>query len=264
VLDGQAVVKVRRSLIVNRKSYRMAGRFQMAKRTSQAALGAAPDGGPARVSKQERVYAILRARIVESEYLPGHRLVIDSVARELDVSPMPVREAIRRLEAEGWVVYKPNQGAHVAPLDETSWAEVMTTLAVLEGFATAAAAPHLGAADLARLRDVNGTMRRALADFDVVGFAEANRAFHAAIWRRCPNAHLRRQLELTLERLNTLRGTIFVYIPARARVSADEHERLVGMIESRDSAAAIERFAREHKLRTVRAYEQRGAGAAAR
>jgi DNA-binding GntR family transcriptional regulator len=232
----------------------------MAKRTSHAARVPASGGAPAPLSKQERVYGILRARIVESEYPPGHRLVIDSVARELDVSPMPVREAIRRLEAEGWVVYKPNQGAHVAPLDETSWAEVMATLAVLEGFATAAAAPHLGGGDLARLREANRSMRRALADFDVIRFAEANRAFHAVIWRRCPNAYLRRQLELTLERLNTLRATIFVYIPARARVSADEHERLIGMIESGESAAAIERFAREHKLRTVRAYEHRGAG----
>jgi DNA-binding FadR family transcriptional regulator len=49
--------------------------------------------------KQERTYAILRSRILDGTYGPGQRLVIDALARDLAVSPMPVREAIRRLEA---------------------------------------------------------------------------------------------------------------------------------------------------------------------
>jgi DNA-binding GntR family transcriptional regulator len=238
----------------------MANRLSMTDRMPKAAQPAIGEDAVRPVSKQERVYAALRGRILEGAYLPGHRLVIDSVARELGVSPMPVREAIRRLEAEGWVVYRQNQGAQVAPVDEGSWADVMATLAVLEGYATALAAPNIGAGELAGLRDINRAMRKALDDLDVVAFAEGNRAFHAAIWRCCPNLHLRRELQATLDRLGTMRGTIFVYIPARARVSASEHARLLRMIESGASAGAIERYARMHKLRTVRAYERRAAG----
>ena len=51
--------------------------------------------------------------------------MIDALARDLDVSPMPVREAIRRLEAEGWVTYQRHQGAQVAPLDEAGWMEAL-------------------------------------------------------------------------------------------------------------------------------------------
>ena len=67
-------------------------------------------GATGETSKQERVYVVLRGRLFDGTYGPGHRLVIDALARELEVSPMPVREAIRRLEAEGLVDYQRNQG----------------------------------------------------------------------------------------------------------------------------------------------------------
>ena len=95
------------------------------------------------VSKQEWTYSVLRGRIVNGTYAEGHRLVVDAIARELEVSPMPVREAIRRLEAEGWVHYERNHGASVRPLDDDTWAQAMEAVAVLDGHATAIAAPHL-------------------------------------------------------------------------------------------------------------------------
>jgi DNA-binding GntR family transcriptional regulator len=215
------------------------------------------------VGKQERTYAILRSRILDGTYGPGQRLVIDALARDLDVSPMPVREAIRRLEAEGWLTYQRHQGAQVAPLDEEGWMEALSTLAVLEGYATALGAPHLEAADLAHAREINAGMRDALEALDVMAVSERNLAFHRALTERCPNGYLRRELATIQERLNTLRSSIFMFIPTRGRVSIDEHEQLVAMIESGEDAEAIERFAREHKLHTVEAFRRRLAEAAA-
>ena len=212
-----------------------------------------------RVGKQERVYSILRGRILDGIYGPGHRLVIDALARELDVSPMPVREAIRRLEAEGWIVYQRNQGAQVSPVDPKSWSEAMTTLAVLEGYATALSAPHLRAGDFARLRSINREMRDALEVLDLARLAQRNQAFHQLLYDRCGNSYLRRQLEAICERLNTLRGTIFGHIPTRGPVSIDEHDELLAMLELGRDPRDIELFAREHKLHTVAAYEQRRA-----
>ena len=65
-------------------------------------------------SKHERAYLLIRSRILDGSYTPGSRLVIDALAGELGISPVPVREAIRRLEAEGKVVYRHNAGARVA------------------------------------------------------------------------------------------------------------------------------------------------------
>lgn len=213
-------------------------------------------------SKQERVYSILRSRILQGTYGPGHRLVIDALAREIEVSPMPVREAIRRLEAEGWVLYTRNQGAQVAPVDAVSWAEAMTTLAVIEGFATALAAPRLSKADFAAMRRANHAMQTALQNLDVVGASTHNQEFHSVIHTRCPNAYMRHELASIQERLNTLRNTIFLYIPSRGSVSVTEHAELLGMLERGADPAAIERLARGHKLRTVAAFEARRAEAA--
>ncbi|MBV9195438.1 MAG: GntR family transcriptional regulator [Solirubrobacterales bacterium] len=214
-----------------------------------------------RQGKQERVYSILRSRIVEGACGPGHRLVIDALARELEVSQMPVREAIRRLEAEGWVLYTRNQGAQVAPIDAVSWSEAMTTMAVLEGYATALAAPHVSRRDLDRMRAANRAMEAALRELDVAGASTHNLAFHGVIHARCPNAHIRRELTSIQERLNSLRNTIFSYIPARGEISVHEHAELLAMLEHGAEAAAIEAFAREHKLNTVAAFELRRAGA---
>jgi DNA-binding GntR family transcriptional regulator len=83
------------------------------------------------VNKQERTYEILRDRIHNGAYPPMARLNIDALAREFGVSPIPVREALRRLEAQGWVQFKPNAGAIVSPVDATSWEQAMVALAIL-------------------------------------------------------------------------------------------------------------------------------------
>lgn len=70
------------------------------------------------IGKHERAYRLIRERILAGRYAPGERLVIDGLAAELGISQVPVREAIRRLEAEGRIVYRHNAGARVAPLGE--------------------------------------------------------------------------------------------------------------------------------------------------
>lgn len=215
-------------------------------------------------SKQERTYTVLRERILDGTYGPGYRLVIDAIARELEVSPMPVREAIRRLEAEGWVIYRANQGAQVAPVDTGSWKEVMVTLALLEGYTTAVAAPEMRAADRRRLRAINKKMRGAIDRLDLMQVSRFNHEFHEVIYDRCPNDYLRRELAETNERLNTLRATVFLYIPTRGNESAAEHDLIADLIEEGADPARIEREARRHKMRTIEAYEARLAEAGQR
>jgi DNA-binding GntR family transcriptional regulator len=208
-------------------------------------------------SKLERTYALLRGRILEGVYGPGHRLVIDALAREIGVSQMPVREAIRRLEAEGWVTYQRNQGFQVAPIDADSWTEATATLAVLEGYATALAAPTITSEDLAQMGELNERMLAAIEDLDVLAISRHNQAFHQVIYDRCPNGHLRRELQGIQERLNTQRSSIFMFIPTRGRASLAEHQELMDRIESGADPLEIEMLAREHKMHTVAAYQQR-------
>ena len=69
-------------------------------------------------SKSERAYRLIRSRIDSGQYVPGYRLVLAPIAAELDMSVVPVREAIRRLEAEQLVTFERNVGAQVSLVKE--------------------------------------------------------------------------------------------------------------------------------------------------
>jgi DNA-binding GntR family transcriptional regulator len=219
-------------------------------------------------TKQERVYATIRERILRGTYGPGYRVVIDSLAEEFAVSALPVREAIRRLEAEGLVVYRPNAGAQVTPADPAQFEQEMVVLAVLEGFATALAAPQLGETEIGQLRAINGQMVEAMEHLDSLTFGRLNQEFHALIHEHCPNASLVAMLHVVARRLDAIRRTVFVQIPYRGAASVAEHRALIDLLASQAPPDEIETAAREHKLHTVASFREwelkhgDGAGAA--
>ena len=206
------------------------------------------------LTKQERVYRAIRERILSGAYGPGYRVVIDALAEEFGVSALPVREAIWRLEAEGLVVYRPNAGAQVAPAEPGVFYEEMTVLAVLEGYATALAAPELGEAGIARLSEINESMVEAMERLDSLAFGRLNQEFHAVVYEHCPNAALVDLLRDVARRLDAIRRTVFVQIPYRGAASVAEHRELIKLISSGAPAAKIEAAAREHKLATVESF----------
>jgi DNA-binding GntR family transcriptional regulator len=205
------------------------------------------------VNKQERTYTVLRDRIHSGAFAPRARLNIDALARELGVSAIPVREALRRLEAEGWVKFQPNVGAIVAPVDATAWEQQMAAVAILEGAATADAAAHLTPADLIKLKRLVVEMEQVAADGDLAKFSRLNRRLHATIVARCANVFLLELLEQTNQRLDRIRDTMFTYLPERSKPAVAEHARLIELLEAGDTAE-VERYARWHKLQTVEAY----------
>ena len=168
------------------------------------------------MNKQERTYTILRDRIHSGEFQPMARLNIDALSRELGVSPIPVREALRRLEAEGWVRFQPNVGAIVAPVDATTWEQEMVAAAILEGAATADAAARLRPSDMTRLRRIAADIEQVAAAGDPLRFSTLNRRLHATIVARFANAYLVELLQQTYTRLDRVRSTMFAY-PSGAR-----------------------------------------------
>ena len=209
------------------------------------------------MNKQERTYTVLRDRIHSGAFAPRARLNIDALARELGVSAIPVREALRRLEAEGWVKFQPNVGAIVAPADTTAWEQQMVAVAIIEGAATADAAARLKASDLTKVKRLVTEMEQVTAEDDAAKFSRLDRRLHAAIIARCANTYLLELLEQTNQRLDRIRDSMFAYLPHRSAAAVREHAHLIRLLEAGADAAEIERYARWHKLQTVESYRAR-------
>ncbi|WP_018133120.1 GntR family transcriptional regulator [Effusibacillus pohliae] len=210
-------------------------------------------------NKKQYAYEVIRARILDGTYGPGYRIVIDQVARELGLSAIPIREAIRQLEADGLIQFKPYSGAQVSPINEVEYLETLSVLAVLEGYATALSSLRFPKEKLPDLVAINEEMERSLDEFDFYRFGQLNRAFHTEIYRQCDNAYLVENIMQTCRRIDALRRSGQLFVPERARQSVREHETIIHMLRDRASFSQIEQFVREHKLNTVRAFMNRKA-----
>ncbi|WP_248959799.1 GntR family transcriptional regulator [Sphaerisporangium perillae] len=227
---------------------------QQAARSRDTLTTTGEAASPAASSKAERAYRIIKDRIEDGTYGPGFRLVLDQLARELSVSAVPVREAIRRLESEGYVVFTRNLGASVASIDPDQYWHTMQVLAIVEAAATALAAPHLAARTLREAREVNERMRASIAAFDPVAFTQLNEEFHRLLCSACPNPRLCGLVKREWSQMALIRRSSFVFVPGRARASVAEHDQLLDLIESRASEQKIEQAARAHKLATLDAF----------
>jgi DNA-binding GntR family transcriptional regulator len=208
----------------------------------------------ASLSKSEQSYAWIRERIENGTFVPGYRLVLGSIAKELTISVVPVREAIRRLEAEGLITFERNVGAQVAMLNDDEYVTTMQTLGIVEGAATMLSAPFITASDLAAARAVNAQMIEPLDHFEPRRFTELNREFHSVLFERCPNDHLLDLVHRGWNQMNVLRDSTFSFVPGRARASVNEHEEILELIELGADSLEIEMAARAHRTRTLDAF----------
>jgi DNA-binding GntR family transcriptional regulator len=205
------------------------------------------------ISKSEQAYRLIRERINSGAYVPGFRLVLAPIAGELGMSVVPVREAIRRLEAEGLVTFELNVGAQVALIKETEYLHTMQTLALVEGAATALAAPEVTPDQLQRAAAINERMRQSLDHFDPQRFTELNLEFHSVLFETCPNPHVLDLVHRGWNRMRVLRDSSFSFVPGRAHESVAEHAQLLELLMKRAPALKVELAAREHRLATLNA-----------
>jgi DNA-binding GntR family transcriptional regulator len=214
------------------------------------------------VSKVDLAHDLIRGRIQSGAYTPGYRLVLGVLAKELGVSTVPVREAVRRLEAEGLVEVVRNVGATVRGLDPVEYRWAVETLAVVEGAATGMAAALLPPSALTEARRLNEAMRAGLDDLDPLRHTRLNQRFHRVLTDPCPNPHLLDLVERGWTRVSGLRSSVFSFVPDRAAESVREHDALLDLVARGAPPAEIEAAARAHREATVRAVLQSRAATA--
>lgn len=202
---------------------------------------------------RDRVYEALLELITTRALQPGQHLVESELANHLGVSRQPVREALQRLNTEGWVDLRPAQGAFVHEPTEEEADQLLTVRTLLEAEAARLAAVHVDAAGIDALLEIQAEGQRAVAGDDVDAAVALNARFHAKIMELAGNAVL---AELAAQVDRRVRWYYTPVARQRGHQSWIEHRDLIHAISDHDEQTAT-RLMREHTEHTRRSYHAR-------
>ena len=202
---------------------------------------------------RDRVYEALLELITTRALQPGQHLVESELAGHLGVSRQPVREALQRLNTEGWVDLRPAQGAFVHEPTEEEADQLLTVRTLLEAEAARLAAVNAGNAGIAVLEELCAEGERAVDADDVDAAVAMNARFHAKVMELAGNAVL---AELAAQVDRRVRWYYTPVARQRGLTSWIEHRALIGAITARDELRAS-LLMREHTEHTRRSYHER-------
>ncbi|WP_406005855.1 GntR family transcriptional regulator [Streptomyces sp. NBC_00637] len=202
---------------------------------------------------RDRVYEALLELITTRALQPGQHLVESELATHLGVSRQPVREALQRLNTEGWVDLRPAQGAFVHEPTEDEADQLLTVRTLLEAEAARLAAAHADKAGIEALDEILAQGMLAVASDDVDTAVALNARFHAKVIDLAGNAVL---AELAAQVDRRVRWYYTPIARQRGHQSWIEHRDLIAAIAARDEQLAT-RLMREHTEHTRRSYHDR-------
>ncbi|MFI8205161.1 GntR family transcriptional regulator [Streptomyces sp. NPDC085937] len=219
-----------------------------------------PQGAVPRLERpgplRDRVYEALLELITTRALRPGQHLVESELAGHLGVSRQPVREALQRLNTEGWVDLRPAQGAFVHEPTEEEADQLLTVRTLLEAEAARLAASNADSEGVRALEEILAEGVAAVEADDVDAAVALNARFHAKVMELAGNAVL---AELAAQVDRRVRWYYTPVARQRGAQSWVEHRELIAAIAARDEQSAT-RLMREHTEHTRRSYHARTDG----
>lgn len=205
-------------------------------------------------TKQDLAYSTLRHAIMHCEVMPGARLVIEDIAQQLSISPIPVREALHLLQSEGLVEMTPHVGAIVAPIAPSAITEIFTLLEGLEVVATRTAAQRISGADLAELSAINQEMDEVLERQAFERWPDLNSKFHRTISSFTGMQLLQEMTHRIFDRWDRVRRYYFSDVLLhRLEVAQHEHRAILEAMRARNYAE-LERLIKLHNQGALISY----------
>ena len=195
-------------------------------------------------SISNRVYEILREKILNGEFAPGERLDIASIAKQLGVSRTPLKEALNQLEIDGLIEINPRSGTYVADLTPEDVAECCEVRRVLEVYAVELAVQHASDEDIKRLEALVQELKELTAakDPDVIyaRHLRLDHEFHKQIVAlarnsRLSRAHAHENIQEQIKRIKHIR---YSRSGPDLDIIQQEHERIMAAFKARDAEAA--------------------------
>ncbi|MCC7352178.1 MAG: GntR family transcriptional regulator [Anaerolineae bacterium] len=182
-------------------------------------------------------YDSIRRAIFEGYIAPGTRLTEQDLVKWLDVSRTPIREALRRLEADGLVRAAPYRGAVVVMPDADDIREEYTVRAALEGLAAELAVQHLKDQDVEELEALTDEIESALGQGDISTFLEVNARFHIRLYTLSGSRRLVTMIEGSWQKVNFYRR-FYLVLSEAIQIEKAFHYELLAACRSRDAEQA--------------------------
>jgi DNA-binding GntR family transcriptional regulator len=207
-------------------------------------------------SKKDLVKQALREAILSGELAPGTRLIIDDLANRLGVSPIPVREALQQLQADGYVEIQPFLGTRVTPIEAESVVEVFSLLETIEIVSSRFACLHLTEDERQTLREVVNKMDELVRIRDAEAWSQENRRFHQIICDRAGTRLIASVMTKVLDHWDRLHRVFLKEVFAhRLPEAQEEHRQILQAIEERDPDK-VESVIRKHNRNALSAYQE--------
>lgn len=193
---------------------------------------------------REIVFETLREAILSGKLEPGERLMEIQLAEEMGVSRTPVREAIRKLELEGFVVMIPRKGAYVAGISLKDITDVFEVRAALEALAAGLVAERASDEEIEQLDRSLLAYSEQTNKEDIDGIVEKDTDFHNLLYNASRNERLQLIITHLREVIQRVR-TVSLSQPGRSKDAVEEHRQIVDAIADRNVELA-QTLAREH------------------
>jgi DNA-binding GntR family transcriptional regulator len=205
-------------------------------------------------TKADYVFKTIKNKILTGEWKQGQDIIISKVAEELQVSTIPVREALKRLQMEGLIDIIPHKGACVTTLDRDKINEIISIRAVLEGYAARTAVPFIDENKFSKIKEMADKMNEYAVQGDDEQFANANKEFHRFLYKQSPFKMLYDMIFKLWDGGNWSKS-VFAFNPSRMRESVKEHYEIIEAIKEKDEEK-VEYLVRQHKLKNAKLLEQ--------
>jgi DNA-binding GntR family transcriptional regulator len=199
---------------------------------------------------EEQAYEHIRSALVQGRLAPGQRIVASAIARAAGTSRIPVLQALRRLESEGFVRINPHRDVVVSGLSAEEFRERFLMMAALEALCVREADKKIAPATLQRLREVHREIVTARRAGDTTRAVTADGRFHRLLWELSGLRQVVHVLQNVWDRGEYYRVIMHARRGGFAPESIAEHEEILGALEAGDTARAA-RAVERHRLRAM-------------
>ena len=198
------------------------------------------------ITKAEYIYQMLKDDIIDGNLKAGERIVISDVTSKYKVSPMPVREAITKLEKYGYVEMEPHIGARVAAMDLNKIKEIMLLRTEIEPLVAKLAVPYIDHELIEKLENLMTEMELEMKRGNRIAYEKLNKEFHHLIYDKNPYPYIK-ELAAELWGRTEISKMIFSKVDSRLQHSFQEHQLWLQAIKDQN-AEEVQRIVKNHKV----------------